>query len=175
MIEIINGSSLLEQIEHATFEVERHTHNHERWFEIAAVPNGEIHVADRIGSGGGVFQIDAGNDDWGAWVQVLGSSDTPADAGKVKFDFHKIDIVAAERTVVYFIQIAAGVSGAAALIAKTYSDLVYKPASVQGKPAPILFQFRRQSAGVKCWMRCKCPGQNTATLDFYAGIHEYEK
>ena len=69
------------------FEIERHFHSYERWYEAAASPSGETHIADRIGSGSGAFQIDAGNDDWGLWVQVLGSSDTPADTGKVKYVF----------------------------------------------------------------------------------------
>ena len=63
-------------------EIERHLHSGARWFETAAVPDGEVHVADSIGSGAGAFQIDAGNDTWGAWVQVLGSEDTPTVAGK---------------------------------------------------------------------------------------------
>ena len=70
-------------------EIERHLHSGARWYEKATTPSGETHVADRIGVGAGAFQIDAGNDDWGSWVQILGSSDTPAEVGKAYFDPHQ--------------------------------------------------------------------------------------
>lgn len=155
-------------------EIERHLHSNERWFGAAITPSGETHVADRIGVGVVAFQIDAGNNTWGNWLQVLGSSDTPADAGKLYFDGHKIEIVAAERTETYFIQFSAGATAAAGLIALTYTEFIFRPQAVAGKPAPITIQTRRASSGTKLWARCMCPSQNTATLDFYIGIHEYE-
>lgn len=157
-----------------THEVERHLHSYEWWFETASVPNGEIHVADRIGSGGGAFRIDAGNDDWGAWVQILGSSDTPVIGANPKFDLHRLEIAATERNEVYFVQIAIGASGAAALAANAYTEAVFKAASNQVDSGPVTIQMRRQDDGSKTWARCMCPGQNTATLDFYFGLHEYE-
>lgn len=155
-------------------EAERHFHSYERWFETAAAANGEVHVADAIGSGGGAFQVDAGNDDWGTWLQVLGSSDTPAITGSVKYDPHKVQIDAAERTATYFIQFAFGTSGAAALTAGTYTEFTFTPQAAAGRPAAIAVGARRHNVGTKAWVRTKCPGQNTATLDFYVGLHEYE-
>jgi hypothetical protein len=155
-------------------EIGRHLHGYERWFGAAASPDTEVHVADRIGVGISAFQIDAGNNIWGDWVQVLGSSDTPAIAGGVKFDLHRLDIVAAERTATYFIQIADGADGATALTNNTYTEFIFTPQSVAGRPAPISIMQARQNAGTKVWARCLCPGQNTATLDFYIGLHEYE-
>lgn len=154
-------------------EVERHLHNYERWFGLALVPNAEIHVADRLGVGVLPFQIDAGNDTWGAWVQMLGSSDTPADVGKVKFDFHEIQMTGNERMSDYFIQFGFGASGAAALAALTYTEKVL---TFDGINYERYFEVmsRRQNAATKVWARCLCPGQNTATLDFYIGIHEYD-
>jgi hypothetical protein len=157
------------------YETERHLHSNERWYGAAVTPSGETHVADRIGVGVVAFQIDAGNNNWGSWLQVLGSSDTPADAGGLYFDGHRIQISAAERTAVYFIQFSAAETAAAGLTALTYTEFVYKPASVQGKPAPIVIQTRRAAAGTKLWARCMCPLQNTATLDFFFGVHEYER
>jgi len=155
-------------------EIERHLHSYEIGFETAAVPNAEIHVADAIGDGAGAFQIDAGNDDWGAWVQVLGSSDTPFRSGSVKFDLHRIEIEAAEQNQTYFIQIAFGESGAIALAAEDYTETIVSPASNLIDSGPIEIQTRRIAVGTKAWVRCKCPGQNTATLDFYPLLHEYE-
>ena len=154
-------------------EIERHLHSGARWFETAAVPDGESHVADRIGSGAGSFQIDAGDDTWGDWVQVLGSDDTPADAGKVYFDPHQFIVEDTERASTYFVQITRGASGDAGYAAGTYSEFVYG-ASVQKETGIIPVQTGRAPAGSKVWARCVCPGQNTGTLNFFIGIHEYE-
>ena len=158
-------------------EIERHLHSAGSWFETAATPSGETHVADRIGSGGGAFQLDAGNDEWGAWVQILGSSDTPtADrigGAAAYFDPHEILIEDTEDISTYFVQFARGASGAAGLAAGTYTEFVI--GSDGNRYTGITrIQTGRAPSGSKVWARCKCPGQNTSTLDFYIGIHEYE-
>lgn len=157
-------------------EIERHNHHWERWVGLASSPSGETHVADSISAATAPepFQIDAGNNDWGAWVQLLGSDDTPVIAGSVKYDFHRIAVVDIEHAYHYFFQVAFGTSAAAALTAGTYSEMVYEPDAANTGEAPIDVQTRRQDAGTKAWMRCKCPGQNTAAIDFFVGLHEYE-
>ena len=155
-------------------EIERHFHSYERWMELAAVPVGETHRADAAGTGAGVFQVDAGNDDWGSWLQILGSSDTPVISGSVKFDLHRIQITSAERNAPYVLQIAFGATGAAALTAGAYIESVFSPASNLVDSGPVDVQSRRITAGTKAWARCICPGQDTAKLDFTIGIHEYE-
>jgi hypothetical protein len=170
---MINETPLVDN--YRIFETERHLHSNERWYGAAAVPVGETHIADRIGAGINPFQIDAGNSVWGSWVQVLGSNDTPADSGSLYFDGHRINIVAAERTATYFVQFSAAETAVAGVAAGTYTEFVFKPQSVQGRPAPIIIQTRRAATGTKLWSRCLCLGQNTGTLDFYFGVHEYER
>ena len=173
-----NNITELNTIIEEVVEIETHLHSNERWFEKAAVPNGEIHVADRIGSGAGSFQIDAGNDDWGSWVQVLGSDDTPADTGKTFFDSHRAEFVSAERNATYFVQVAAqsenpntqGITDVAFV-----TEFVVKPLSNQIDSGPIDIQTIRVPIGIKVWVRCMCPGQDTGTLNFYFGIHEYDE
>lgn len=156
-------------------EVERHHHHYSRAFGLAAVPNGEVHVADEITSNPGPFTVDAGNDTWGAWIQLLGTDDTPFITGKQRYDAHLITVVAAERAnTVHLIQLAAGASGAAALTAGTYSDKVFIPQSANGRPAPVPFGIRRQDAGTKLWIRTLARGADTGTLSIYLEIHEYE-
>lgn len=155
-------------------EVERHLHSYESWFGAAVVPNGEIHVADRIGTTAASFQADAGNDTWGTWLQILGSSDTPARAGNVKFDLHRIVFTAAERTGVHFIQISYGASGAAGLAAGEYTEIVLVEPLGTAVPSPVDLNDRRSDAGTKTWLRVFVPGQNTGTLNFFIGVHEYE-
>lgn len=171
-----NGlTGVVDSLAYRMHTTERHHHHFERWFGAAAVPNGTIHVADSVLTNPSAFQIDAGNDDWGAWVQVLGSADTPAIADKVEYDLHQIDFVAVERAnTTYLFQIGYGASGAAALTAGTYTERVFRPQSVQGRPAPIPLETRRQDVGTLAWMRCLAQGADTGTLDFFIGDHEYE-
>lgn len=154
-------------------EIERHIHGYERWFETAATPNGGTHVADAIGTGGGAFQLDAGNDGWGAWIQMLGTTDTPAIAGSVYYDPQRILIESTERDATYFLQFGYGATGSAALTAGSYTESIVIPSSNLTDSGPMEVQSRRQTAGTKLWGRTMCPGQNTATIDLYPGIHEY--
>ena len=173
---IINTNMSISEILEEVVEIERHIHSAGSWFGEAAVPVGETHVADRIGDGIQPFQLDAGNTTWGSWVQILGSSDTPARAGQLYFDPHEIVITATERAGTYFIQFARGASGDAGYAAGTYTELVFESDSVGAKAAGITrVQTGRAPAGSKLWARTLCVGENTATIDFYIGIHEYEE
>ena len=154
-------------------EIERHFHSGARWFEAAAVPDLTSHAADRIGDGAGAFQIDAGNDTWGTWVQILGSEDTPTVTGKTHFDPHLLVVEDNEVAGTYFLQFARGASGAAGLAAGTYTEIVLALVNKAGGVI-IPVQTGRAPAGSLLWARCMCPGSNTATLDFYIGLHEYE-
>ena len=155
-------------------EIEKHLHSAGSWFEAAGTPSGETHVADRIGTvgGGGAFQLDAGNLTWGSWVQILGSTDTPARTSQLYFDPHEILIESTERTATYYIQFTRGDSGAAGLAAGTYTELVVGADTNRFKGITRV-QTGRSPVGAKLWARTMCPGQNTATINFYIGIHEY--
>ena len=154
-------------------EIERHFHSYERWLELAAVPAGTTHRADAAGTGAGPYILDAGADDWGLWVQILGSTDTPAIADMVKFDPHKILVESTERNEVYVLQIGFGASGAAALTAGTYTETLFIPVGNQADSGPVEVMSRRHNAGTLMWARCICPGQATALFSFFIGIHEY--
>lgn len=165
----------LTSIEAEIEEVEHHLHNWERWFGLSGSPSGETHRAQRIGITTTPFQVDAGNNTWSSWLQILGSSDTPADTGKLFFDLHRLMIVAVENANnVHFIQIGLGSSGAAALSAGTYSELVFQPQSVQGQQTILDVLVDRVAVTTKTWLRLWVVGQNTSTMDFFFGLHEYD-
>ena len=153
-------------------EIERHVHSGARWFGAAAIPTA-THLADRIGPSIAAFTIDAGNNAWGAWVQILGSDDTPAVAGKAYFDPHQMVISDNELAAIYFLQFGRGASGAAALAAGNYTELVF---DMTAKAGGVIngIQTGRAPAGSLLWARCLSPLANTAWLKFYIGIHEYE-
>ena len=156
-----------------TVIIERHLHYYARWFGVAVTPNLEIHVADRAGDAVSAFQIDAGNNDWGSWVQILGSSDTPVVLAMPFFDLHKLQFPTVERDETYIMQIAFGATGADGLSAGDFTEEVYTPGGNKVRADNVLISCERIAAGTKAWARCKCPGQDTATMDFYIGLHEY--
>lgn len=155
-------------------EIEKHFHNLERWLAAAAVPAGETHVADSITDNQTAFRADGGNDTWGPWLQILGSSDTPAQTGLLKFDLHRLLIISHERNNnCYLIQIGFGASGAAALSAGDYTEVPLVTGGGNTEVGPIDMISARQDVTTKAWVRVWAVGQNTGTLDFLIGLHEY--
>jgi hypothetical protein len=151
-----------------------HIHNKERWFGAAVTPSGQTHIADDINTATTWFTADAGNNAWGSWLQILGSSDTPYQVGMTLFDFHRLYVTEIERGgLTHFIQIAWGVDGATALAAGNYTEIVYKPVSAANAETPIQLICNRIPSGTKVWVRVRIPTANTGTFSFYAGIHEY--
>jgi len=152
-------------------EIERHLHGWDRRYGVAVTPSA-THKMDSISVGNGVvpFRIDAGTSDWGSFVQVVGSADTA-----LRFDFHNLAIVAAEgANKTWFIQLGFGATGADMITDGTYSELVFTPQSVNGRPASLPSMSRRAAAGSLGWARCLCRDTDTHWLDFYIGMHFYE-
>ena len=155
-------------------EIERHLHSYERWYGAANSPSAPTHVADELGSDAGAFVLTAGNNDFGLWVQVLGSGDTPFAPGQEFYDLHRLSVESATGSDTFIIQISFGDSGAAGIASKTYSTVPFIPATNQIDSWPLTIQVKRQPSGTKVWARCKRNLQNGGTVGIYPGIHEYE-
>jgi len=154
------------------YEAAHHFHSYERWCGLSSSPSGEVNRWDAATTL--AFTIDAGNKTWGPWVQIAGSSDTPIDGGNVKYDLHRLFITAFESaSATHRIQIGFGASGAAALSAGTYSEVLVKAISNQIQETPLDIQAPQQAAGTKAWARVWAFGTNTATVKFFVGVHEY--
>lgn len=155
-------------------DIETHLHSWERWFGLNPNPTGTS-KAIRIGTGNGPFQLDAGNDDWGTWVELFGTDDTPADVGKLFYDVHKMLVIATQHGGPLYLQLACGASGAGALAAGTYTEVAYTSGvSVAVSPTPTRIQTARAPAGDQLWGRTFSPGNASGTIDFYLGMHEYD-
>lgn len=155
----------------------RHLHSYERWFAAAATPVGETHIADRIGPLATTpFEPDAGNEDWGSWLQIMGSDDLPVIVGREEFDPHMISITDTEhKNETHFLQIGFGATGAAALAAGEYTEIVFRSAGgAPNESPPIMIQTRRSPVEIKVWARVLVVGQNTGWIKFFYGLHEYE-
>ncbi|MCK4521612.1 MAG: hypothetical protein KAU20_03485 [Nanoarchaeota archaeon] len=153
-------------------EIEKHLHNWERWIGLAASPSGETHRFDIDSMT--PFQMDAGNDTWGAWLQIVGSADFPITPGMVKRDAHRILITDVERDKqITRIQIAGGEDPDAAVLAGNYTEFMVTPQK-DAKQVPVDIMTGRAGTTVKGWARCWVNGQDTGTVDFFIGVHEYE-
>jgi hypothetical protein len=173
----MNGiESTAEETLAETIEIETHLHDREKWLGLAAVPNGEIHRADRVGGATQPFQLTAGNNDFGQWVQILGSGDTPVEAGKTFFDAHRYLVSNTNSTDAYIIQLAAGESAdlAAKIAAEQFTEVMYISESNNNDSGIEEVMSIRVPTGQKIWARCACIGSNGSLLDFYYGIHEYD-
>lgn len=163
-----------QSLAHRLHTIERHHHSYRRVLEKAATPIGELHVADSFGTGAGAFIINAGNNDWGAWVQILGENDTPRKVGNLRYDLHDISIELTEKNATYFMQVAIGDSGPAGLSSGDYTDAIFFPQTNKIDSGPIPLFMQVSNVGIKAWARCLCKNENTGTISFYIGLHEYE-
>lgn len=165
------GDSLMGHLK----EVENHLHNFEKWFGLAGTPAGETHRADRMDGVISPFALLSGSSDFGNWVQVLGSDDTPVQAGKVKFDFHRTIVIDTDSTAPFIIQIIAGESTgfAAKLAAEDFGEFPYVASSNNNDSGISELIDERYDSGEKVWFRAACVGQNAKTINLYIGIHEY--
>ena len=57
-------------------EIERHIHSWDRRIGLSAAPSGEVTRAARLANSTTAFVVTSGNNDWGSWLQILGSGDT---------------------------------------------------------------------------------------------------
>jgi hypothetical protein len=157
--------------------VNRHAHNYERWFGKKTIPNAEISVATQMATYTNVapvasFLLTSGNDNFGAWTQLLGSSDTPVIAPNAKYNLSEFAFSGNNKAHTYFIQVGFGVSGAAALAANTYTTVAPSFDAVNNS-INIAIVSERQATGTKMWARILCPTHNAATVNLYFGLHEY--
>lgn len=167
----------IEEILDEVIEIEKHLHNFEKWFGLASSPNGEIHRADRIAGGINPFQLIAGNNTFGNWVQILGSEDTPVRTGKTKFDFHRLLVTSTNSTNTFVLQIVEGESSEIAdkLITENFNEIAYISATNNNDSGISDIIDLRFDSGSKVWMRCCCIGANGVNINFYIGIHEYDE
>jgi len=89
------------------------------------------------------------------------------------YDPHLLFISAAERNVPYILQFGHANSGVDALLLDEITEMVYASLTAASDKIPVQCHTDRHRVKTKLWARCFCPGQNTATIDFYLGLHEY--
>lgn len=161
-------------IEETIYEIEKHLHNRERWFGKKVVQTAtdwgdEASLTPyRAISGSGVFGAD-GNDE----ALVIGTEDTPAISDMTTYDTHRLLVTASSNANDWVLRLIYGTGTMAdAENAGQYTDVMVQEAR-KGSPMDVLMP-RCMCASAKIWLRGK-NGTNNATIDFFIGIHEYER
>jgi hypothetical protein len=150
------------------YQIERHIHNVEHWFGAAAVP-GVNHFGDLDTMTN--YQSTAGNNVYGAWLQLLGSADTPVLLDMAGFDLRRllfVDVSVVANQKVHKVEIGTGDAGSQI----TISEFEFVPLR-GGIGLPIELTSSLIPVNSKVWLRHWCDGQNATTMDFKIGIHEH--
>ncbi len=159
------------------WRVDKHIHAHEKWMGVAAIPNPETHVADRMGPGIVPFALLTGNDAFGNWVQVMGSSDSPIQSGKTLMDAHRAIITTTDSTEAFLVQFVIGESAdiAAKIAVEDFTEFPYISATNNGDSGLTNVITKGIPSGTKVWARAICIGLDAKTINIYVGLHEYDK
>lgn len=160
-----------------TEAVEKHFHSRERWFGKKAVQTATDWADDTITpyqaiSGAGDYGGDADDE-----AQVIGTDDTPAISGSVRYDVHRVFITDVSQDSIYKLRVVYGAGTMADMItAGQYSEVLIKfdatnPQQSAGIPFDIHMP-RLVCGSDKVWLQAWNAADN-ATVDFFVGIHEY--
>ncbi len=156
-------------------ELERHFHCRERWFGISADQSGtDWALADTLAP----FVITSGNNTWGAAAKILGTSDTPAIDGNVKYDPHRFLITTVSVDTIWKLQFIYGTGTAADAVTAGQFTSIYtgydsaNPTTLPRVPVDIHIP-RLVCAADQLWCR-GWNATNSSTISIFVGIHEYE-
>jgi hypothetical protein len=158
-------------------EIENHLHSRGRWLGLHGSPTATNWADDVLTpfvaiSGNGVYGADTDDE-----ADVLGTDDTPAISGMVKYDLHRILVVDVSVNTVYKLRIVYGTGTMAdAITAGQYSELMVQFDSTNPQLSagiPVDIHMPRLNAGTdKVWIQARNATDN-ATITFLVGLHEY--
>jgi len=145
-----------------------------KWYGLAATPDAEVHRADRMADEIAPFVLLTGSKEFGNWVQILGSTDTPLIVDKTLFDLNQFLVTVVDSTSPYVIQIVTGESAniAAKISAETFDEFVFISTSVGNDGGIIELKRPKIISGTKVWARACCINESAKNISFYFGIQE---
>lgn len=164
----------VKQLVHDVLETEKHIHNRERWLGIRVGWDGTNEVNSATNDSVDPFQLDAGNDTWGTAKCIIGSGDTPLITGNTYYDMHRIVVHATEQNALYRLRFAWGADYATAVAAGNFSEIDFMPVTNLADSGPSDIRTLRLAVGTKIFAAAWCRNQNTGTIDFTIGVHEYD-
>ena len=108
-------------------------------------------------------------------MPILGSADTPVQAGRTQFDPRRVLVTTTDSTEAFAIQFVYGEMAdiAAKIAAEEMTEAPYIAATNNADSGIADLMIERAAVTTKMWARAICINQNAKTLNFYFGIHEY--
>lgn len=158
-------------------EGERHIHNTERWVGKRAVQTATEWADDTLTP----FRAISGADAWGTdpndEALVLGTADTPVQAGMVEFDLHRVFIHASSSNTPWQLRVIWGTGSMGDAIASGQWSAFPVALNALGantfEAASEVLTRRRACGSDQIWVQAWNATDN-ATIDFRVGFHEYE-
>jgi len=153
--------------------VEHHFHTYERWWGIAVAPTTKNCVLKGVTN---PFVLTSGLDTWGPAVQVVGYQDKMGRRGSVKFDLHRIVVIAQSQESTYLMRfLYSEESLEEAAQAERWSEVPLTPTidhPLAGSASPIDTFQPQVVVGTMVWAQC-WNVTNLATISFFEGAHGY--
>lgn len=181
----VNGlSGVYNSLAYKLHEVEKHFHNHERWYGKSADQSGVNPWSAALSGTGMVtsYRAISGANDYGGdtndEAQVWGLYDTLSVGGvsQAKLDAHKIFITASSIQTIWYLRFIYGAGTMAdAITAGQFSTIPLVADAAQGGSIDVIVPIMtpRITIGThKMWVQGKS-ATNNATIDFLVGLHGY--
>ncbi len=124
------------------------------------------------------FVLTGGNDTWGAWLHMIGSTDLPVRTGKVAFDIHEVFISSVSTASAGKIQIGWDLTTSSVILAnETYSSVMFRPSGVgvNLSAVPVGLRMPDVPVGTLIFGRCWVFDENGATVSVFLGDHEFDE
>jgi len=153
-----------------------HVHSYERWY--GASPG---QVGPGLANSLLPFRATSAAvaNTFGNEIVVFDGTETPAQAGMLSFDFHRIQIINVQNNAkTWRIRVANNRRGAAnyaaAVVLGDYSDIVFKVDRTNADSVPVMLQYPRVNSGTKIWVAVATLDAVAQWVEFIVGFHEYD-
>ncbi len=150
---------------------EKHHHGSEFWWGSDGSPDETSAIDANVDA---PFVAVSGNDTWGTAISIMGTTDTPANAGDVRYDARYVLVTDTDHATPYRLRFiwGSGTSGDA-ITAGQWSEIMFVTASgpfLSGTKVEL--QMPRGTIGEKLWCQV-WSATNLSEVDFFYGVHGY--
>lgn len=124
------------------------------------------------------YVLTSGDDDWGPWLLLIGSDDTPLRTGKDTFDINDLLVQTVSTAATGRIQIGWDLTTTTVILAnETYTSVMFNPEGIGNNigVGHIDIDTEDINAGTLVWGRLWVDGENGATASIFIEIHEFDK
>lgn len=124
------------------------------------------------------YVLTGGSDDWGPWLLMIGSGDTPFRTSKETYDVHELLLSSVSTASFGRIQLGWDATTSTLLVAnETYSSVGFEPEGVGANVGVGFVNINMPDVddGTLLFGRCWIDGENGATVSVFLHIHEFDE